>query len=409
MEYGQKDGVIFIRHPVESGEVITLSATNVKQERTGIHARVSIYCNQAVLSWGLLNIERDEERVRLANSAYSHLNGLKDSFPKEWLKHDLDLFCAGLWDEAVKIDLPEELSGTSEATMPAFRIKPYILTKGGTILFAPPGRGKSYLLLLMAISMDTGRNMLFDVNRGKALFVNLERSRESVKNRIGNVNAALGLPRNRPLLTLNARGRSLMDVMPAVRRAVKENNVDCVFLDSITRAGYGDLTENKPVNAIADALNSLDREWFAIAHTPRGDETHVYGSIMFEAASDVMLSCGSQQMPNGTLGLSLKITKQNDVGPQPPQILALDFAEWGLCAARNAAVTEFPELMKVGMSMKEQVLDYLANVGPRTASQVALELDLNRGNVSFLLNNDEAFVKGEKKGREQFFDVRYDA
>ncbi len=195
-------------------------------------------------------------------------------------------------------------------------------------------------------------------------------------------------------------------MFPAIKRTVREQKVDCVFLDSISRAGFGDLTENKPVNAIADALNSLGVEWFGIAHTPRGDESHVYGSVFFEAAADVMLSVGSQQKENGTLGLSLQITKQNDMGPQPSQILGLDFEPWGLSAARRSSLKEFPELAKKPRGTKEEIADYLNEMGEATASQVAYALDMNRSHVSLVLNGDVLFEKTRKDGREQYFGVR---
>ena len=408
MEFGHKDDTIYIRHALETKETVTISARQVRQERTGIHARVEIFVDRAMLSWSLLNIERDEDRVRLSNSAYTHMNGLKEVFPKEHLKHDLDLFCAGLWDEAIRVQMPEPLAGTATPMLPDYRVTPYIVRGGGTILFAPPGRGKSYVTQLMAICVDTGNSTFFPVKQGNVLFINLERSKSSVANRIGNVNQVLGLPRTRGLLTMNARGRSVLDILPTIRRTVREKRIDCIFLDSISRAGFGDLTENKPVNQIADALNSLQVEWFAIAHTPRQDETHAYGSVFFEAASDIMLSMASQQLENGTLGLGIQISKQNDTGPQPMQVLALDFEPWGLSAVRTSSLKEFPEIANKKRSNREEIFDYLMDVGEATATQVANETGFNRSNVAQLLNHDPAFVKTTRRGVQQFYAVKYE-
>ena len=69
----------------------------------------------------------------------------------------------------------------------------YIIKGGGTILFAPPGRGKSWIGLLMACSVDSGVSDVWDVPTArKCLFVNLERSAESVQRRLGLVNTAMG-------------------------------------------------------------------------------------------------------------------------------------------------------------------------------------------------------------------------
>jgi hypothetical protein len=58
------------------------------------------------------------------------------------------------------------------------------------------------------------------------LFINLERSAASVADRLGNVNrGARAAPDTRPMLTLNARGRSLMDVAGSARKAIEQHGV----------------------------------------------------------------------------------------------------------------------------------------------------------------------------------------
>ena len=52
---------------------ITFKAESIRQERTGIHARLSILCDYTALAWSILNIEKSEERIRLANAAYEVL------------------------------------------------------------------------------------------------------------------------------------------------------------------------------------------------------------------------------------------------------------------------------------------------------------------------------------------------
>jgi hypothetical protein len=112
----EREGETLVRRRfVDAEHSIVLRAANVREERTGVHARVSIGCNGASLAWGTFNVEKDEERVRLANSAYGHLNGLAASYPKAYLKHDLDTFCAGLWDEQLAVFAPEPMAGSAES------------------------------------------------------------------------------------------------------------------------------------------------------------------------------------------------------------------------------------------------------------------------------------------------------
>lgn len=271
-------------------------ASDIRQERTGVHAKVEIYGNDTALSWGICNTDKHEDRTRLANASYAQMDKtLTDNYSKEQLRSDLDKFCLGLWDKYLSHFMPELMSGDETENLLRFLLKPYILEGGGTILFAPSGRGKSYTALLWAVSIDAGISTLWPTTRAKVLFINLERSGKSLKRRLAAANRILGLEPTRPLLTLNARGKALYNVLPICKRAIKEHDVKLVILDSISRAGYGDLTENRPVNAIIDALSGLCESWWALAHTPRANEDHVYGGIHFEAGADIVVQLMSQQ------------------------------------------------------------------------------------------------------------------
>lgn len=412
MEYRRDaNGVLYDR--LVDDHVITLQAQDVKSERTGTHATVTIRLDGTILHWGYFNIDRDEDRVRAANAAYKLLvkqctNGLVDVYPQDVFKHELDIYCRGLkdaWDGDVQAEMME---GSAERTEQRFTIFPYVLHNAGTILFAPPGAGKTYTMLTLAVSVDAGLTSLFPVTQGKVLFINLERSASSLRDRLGNVNEALDLPRTRPLLTLNKRGWGLKVLMPVVHRICQEHNVTCVMLDSISRAGVGDLTENKSVNDIIDMLNSLDREWVALAHTPRADSSHIFGSVFFEAGADVMVALNSQQQDDH-LGVSLQITKGNDVGDRKQRIYAYDFdQQLGLLNIRPAQPGEFPDLEAGRTTLIDQVVDFLlgADTQDATATQVADALHKNRSHISRLLNDTPMrFVRTRKVGRETFFGV----
>jgi hypothetical protein len=407
--YGREGRDIVARRLVDTEHAILFRAfgRDIKRQPTGIHAKVSIEIDGVRLAWGTFNVDKDEERVRLRNSAYAHLNGLSTVYSKEFLKHDLDLFCEGLWEEHNLQFEAESMAGSEQPSAPAFLLDPFILRGGGTIVFAPPGRGKSYVLMLMAVSVDAGLSSLWWTEQTPVLFINLERDRELVKNRLSNVNAVLGLPRTRPLLTINARGRSLFDVIAAADRAIERYGAGLVLLDSISRAGYGDLNANEKVNGIIDGLNSICRSWLALAHTPRGDETHLYGGIHFEAGADVIVRLNSQQDDDGPLGVGLEITKQNDLGKRAAWIRALEFDETGLQRVRVARDNEFPDVEQGReMSGKQRLRQHIADLGVDDATHAAGVLRLDRGNVSRWLNDERVYAKGDKVGREQRYVLR---
>ncbi len=389
--------------PLETGSEIIFRAENIRRERTGIHAMISIILDGTVLAWDTFNISRDGDRTKIANSAAQSLpESVKQIYSKTDLKQDLSSFANNTRRLQVEQQMGKAMSGASKLMAPVFLLLHFIILSGGTILFGPPGRGKSYTAMLMAVSIDAGVTLLWSVTRAKVLYINLERSTDSMKRRLAAVNIALGLPATRSLLFLNARGMALSDIVDAAKATVDKYGVEVVFLDSISRSGLGDLNENSAANRIIDALNRVAPTWLAIAHTPRSDETHVFGSVHFEAGADIMVQMLTQEKDN-TLGIGLQITKANDTRKGNMMTFALEFSESGLTAARKARPLEFGELnIGVKKSLSDMVKDYLSEVGEATATEIAKAIDGNRSNISTLLKS-EGFTKTRKEGKKQYY------
>ena len=104
--------------------------------------------------------------------------------------------------------------------------------------------------------------------------------------------------------------------------------------------------------------------------------------------------------------MSLEITKENDIGRHPQQIVALEFNERGLTKLRPAERLEFIELESgKAPSFRQQVLDYVLLTGTATATQVAQSTGLSRENVSRLFNHDPAFKLITQVGRDKLYGV----
>lgn len=362
------------------------------------------------MAYSTFNIERDEERTRIVNAAFRHMGGNQATdvgpYTNGDLKHDADIFSLQVWPKLVDAQQAEELEGDPTSMPSQYLAHPFVVEGGGTILFAPPGRGKSYTGMLWLVAVDSGTKGFWPIKKTKGLFVNLERSKASIQRRLGTVNTALGLDPGRTLLTLNARGKSLADVRDLVTRAVHEHGVEFILVDSLSRAGVGDLTENKPVNQIVDILNSLVPSWIGIAHTPRNDDSHLYGSIFFEAAADIVVRLKSQLTPTG-VGVKLEVVKIND-GPMPaPQYLAYDFDEYGLSGVKKEKASAFADLMAdTNTSVVDQIEVYLSEVSKASATQVSQATGLNRSAVSSVMNSDKRFVNLGKQGREVMYGIK---
>lgn len=399
------DGGIVWKH---RGLVFTAEA--LRHERTGLHGRVAIEHNFSPLAWSVFNLERVEERTRLSKMAHVQLKpAIKQEYPEASLKRDFDIFCAGLWEFYLSHYSPELVYGIEKPRPLKFALRPYVLWGGGTIIFAAPGKGKSHTGLLWAQSINCGITTYWPVERAPVLYINLERSADTIQRRLSCTNKALGLPPTEALRVLNARGKSLLDVLPACRRAIKHHGIKIIVLDSISRAGYGDLTDNRPINAMMDALSSLCDTWVALGHTPRADETHVYGGIMFEAAADVVIRLSSEATNPDTLGVGFEITKSNDMRSQDQVIWAMEFNETGLTGLRKAHPFEFPEVAgKAKKPMLQTIKDFILEQDDARAgaTDIADATGLNRGNIAHLLAQSGQFIKVGQDGKKSLYGLK---
>ena len=396
---------------------IIYQASNVRNERTGVHATVSVGFREhgrgaIPLDEDTYNVGRREDRERLVNAIYKK-DAIKEILLANGYEHarmsmDLMLFQRGLWSFEIGNQEAELRGGAHERTHKAFVINPFVVEGGGTIIFAPPGRGKSWLGMLFCVTVDAGINSFWPVTPGPALFVNLERSADSVDVRLGDINQALGLPRSRPLLRLDRRGRSLPDVIDGIQRTVEKEGVKFVLVDSLSRMGYGNLIDNDPANKAMDALNSLSpAAWAVLAHTPRGDESHTFGSQMFDAAADVTVQLMTDDKSKGdTLGIGLRVDKANDIRKDTAFTqIALVFDQYGLNMVRRAKPNEFVEIAsQKKQSTSEQIEEYLKLFGAADATKIATDLNIPRTTVVSALAS-ERFAKAGKDGKSVLFDL----
>jgi hypothetical protein len=406
--YIQKDEFIIWRKPLDS-LFLVFQAEKVSSEKTGTHAKITVKYDYISLGWSYFNIERSEDRTRLSNSAYSQLKGdITKTYSKEDLRRDFDSFCSGLWKFYVSTFTPELMYGDEIQEPLKFLLYPYSLDNGGTILYAPPGRGKSYTGLLWAQSIHNGVNKFWRTTKTPVLFINLERSKHSLGKRIANVNRVLGIPASTPIHCINARGKTLYDVADTCREYIKKYHIGIIFLDSISRAGLGDLNDNQSMNKIIDTLSSICSSWVALSHTSRANEDHAFGSIMADAGADICIQLSSQILEDGTLGIGWEITKTNDTGKKNMEIKALSFNEYGLTELRNAKQYEFTEIEgKRKTNLLTQLIEYVTNQenGESTATDAADELNQDQGNISKLFLNSGKFVKTRKVGRSVYYGV----
>jgi hypothetical protein len=402
------DKQVAVEVPVEGGYTIRLMARNISQTRTGLHAKVYLGVGGTLSAYSYFNVERDEDRGRLANSAHrKYPEPLAALYSREQLKHDLDVFSMLIWPKWVEAQVPGYVVGMEERTLPSFMLSPYIVQGGGTIIFGPPERMKTMTAMTMAIAIDAGVPYPFQVTQAPVLYVNLERPADSMQRRLGDLNRALGLGPDRPLLMLNARGKSLADVEDGIAKAVEQEGVQVGFLDSISRAGYGDLIDNRVANQTIDILNGLFPSWVGIAHSPRNDATHMYGSMHFEAGADVIVQLLTEYQDN-RIGVGLQVVKANDMKRPPLGSLGYEFDEYGVRRIWRPTTADFPELLAVKSAsggLTEEVRLFLLGNGEAWADDIAKAISHSRGSVAKILAASPVFQVVRKEGHKVFYGV----
>lgn len=403
---------------IDPDHAVILSARDLRRDRTGLHGTMAILLNEIAAAHDVGNLGRDEFRAHLLKSAFASKvmgNGFSDLWGLAEAKWLLDEFAVELQVQFAGRYVGQEYGAERIQGGSRFALRPYILEGGGTILFSPPGSGKTWLAELMAQSINRGISKFWPVQRAQVCFVNLERDQAEFLDRLAYVNELLGVSSNTGIVSIHQRGRSLAEVYESVLSTIVETGASVLFLDSLSRAGLGSLKEDETANAGADMLNALARTWFAVGHTGRKDESHLYGNIMFDAAADIIVQLSSEEREN-SLGMALRVTKANRVRKPPLRYYAFDFKppegedDFSSIpiAFREAKEGEFSELVaKRKYNLDEQIIAYLNEVGSADAGEIAEAIKRQRQHVSsFLSSNPDRIVKLPKLGKRQPYGLK---
>ena len=353
---------------------------NMRPERTGIHGEVELHLNKRLLTRDNFNFDKDPQRGHFAGAANKRtiFKNISDYYDREKLEIDLQKFTKEAYEKKVMESVVIELVAGDPFIETVQFVEGLVIKGGGTIFNALPKQAKSFVCMIIAVSVDSGVSEIWKVKQGNVLYINLERSASSMVKRLAGVNTALGLDPMRPLRFMNVRGTPLIDIMDSIKYQIEKEDIKLIIVDSISRAGMGSLVDDRPAVKITDALNNLveesDRSWVGVAHRAWSNE-HVFGSVQFLAACDLMVDVEAAHNPEkGELGVKLSVTGQNDLPPSKPSVIALGFDSMGLNSARRATEEEFPELQNEKDNIRDRIWNHLRINGKQTTAQIAQSL-----------------------------------
>ena len=409
MSYEQVvDGINFTE-ALDSGDRLRLVFREIRRERTGVHAFLAVMLNDFALGHDTFNLGRQEDRIRLSRAAHKMMSGLQQEACQEpHLRNLLDITCLEiprLWEED-RLTI-SQFDHSGPAPQIQFALRPYVIEGAGTIYFAPPGSGKSYLLQLQAISLSLGLETLWPCAPWPILYVNLERSAISLHTRERALLSALG--RNPPVSHveyLHARGAGLSAIARRCRRFVAENPGAIGMLDSISRTSVGGLNDDTTANSVIDIMNGTFGTWCALGHTSKGNPDALFGSQHWTAGADIVVQLASQATEDG-IGLRLSIQKANDIGKHPPEYLRLGFEapDQPVAWIRKSSARELPELADdpSKATAGDTIAGHLGDVGSASATDLEKETGIARQTISSLLHNDDRFRFLRKDGRKAIY------
>lgn len=406
MKFAFSDSSITDSFEVAAAPPIRLSLLlrELRREKTGLHGLVAIAEGGKVLAHDTFNVGRSEDRRRLSKLASGVMSRTAlEALTLEGLNHRLDMICLYAMTEweTDRFTIVSVDPGKSPPPR-VFLLSPYIEEGTGTIIFAPPGAGKSWLLTLIASDLSSGQTLLWESGiQRAALYVDLERSAQHFQRRTHQLLGALGRPAH-PMPYLKARGMGLPNLRRKLREWVESNPGGVVLYDSISRVGMGSLKEDDVANAIVDLANAASETWIALAHSPRADAGHAFGSVHFDAGADTVIRLMSEQRGND-LGCCLRVTKSNHLGRVNQILYRLVFGPAGLTRIEKQKSTDWPELSVVGgkMPLDEAVLMYLGEHHGSTTEEIAEGTGRDRTTIATLMNHDARFgYEDVREGRK---------
>ncbi len=185
---------------------------------------------------------------------------------------------------------PDVVGRMPDSAVHGLLLEPMVPLGVHSILFGPGGLGKSILATAIAVSVQTGLEIVPGFRplvRGPVLYLNWETNREDIDARVKAVCKGAGIAPVE-MFHLSGGGRPLAQRVEHVARVVDKTGAVMMVVDSngkaIGTSGEGPIED--AANRFASALDELDRTALCIDHISKassemqGGARNPYGSVM---------------------------------------------------------------------------------------------------------------------------------
>lgn len=276
----------------------------------------------------------------------------RDVDTKDWIL-PFNHACRMVIEAVGKEDLSVDLSQVRADTEVPYLVPPLVLANGASVLFGQGGSAKTYLALAMAMSMVKGWDFLGQhCRQGKVLFVDYEATEEAIKGRLRRLAAGRGAEwdDDAALVYWRTRGRPLAEMLPGLDRKIKDEDVQCIIVDSAGMACGGDPKEESAALGYSNTLARLGIPSLTLCHASKNDSQRFpYGSIFWSNSPRLTWNVQVRSEQDGLLVLDLFNRKSNEERLVDPIQVRVDFSGNGRvrivggaakCGGRQASLTE---------------------------------------------------------------------
>lgn len=314
----------------------------------------------------------------------------------------LERFCVGVLDVHRAGDAFQVIGQREPKTEPARLLHPILPADATTLLYAKAGTGKSTLAAAIALSVQTGYEVVpgWRPLSAPVLVLDWEASGDEWNDRIAAL--AAGIDVLAPAIHYRRMEGSLFERVEELAAFVSDHTIGLVIVDSVGMAS-GTSRDGSDANESAlrlfAALRAIGGTSLLVDHVAgaelgnNGATAKAYGSVykmnLARAAYELRREGeGTQERTE----LVLRQAKVNDQRPLPPITLAIAYQP-GRIRIETTHVTA-PDLIPLATSLPERIAAFLKS-GAVTAPTIAEQLGLSQETVRAVLSRHRTkrFIK----------------
>lgn len=285
--------------------------------------------------------------------------------------------CAAFFDADASLDMALVEPRSLEQR---YRVGTILPEGQPTIFFGDGSTDKTYMALVLALSVATGDELLgFPVIFDRVLVIDYETDAQSHRFRYDRLLPGFGLHWQERLIDYwPAKGRPFVDIADAVRRKVEKDHIGTLIIDSAGYACGGDPSDPEITLAYFNALASIGKTSLTLAHVPKdSDQDKPYGSVYWSnSARKTWNFKRIQDEGEDVIHIGMFNRKSNDGRRDKPLGFRLEFdGDSGPVTVKREDVRDVPELNK-GLPLKQRIL-HLLGQGAMTVDELAEELGVD--------------------------------